>query len=78
VISEVMNGTPPSSFCGDFFSLPRVQGLVGAEALWGLLRDCWLDAARRPNMSQVRLSLLSLESHRVSPGLRMHAGESEA
>ncbi|KAF8506329.1 kinase-like domain-containing protein [Gautieria morchelliformis] len=52
VISEVMNGIPPSSFCGDFFSLPRVQGLVGAEALWELLQSCWLDAARRPNISQ--------------------------
>jgi hypothetical protein len=77
VITEVMNGTPPSGFWGDVFSLPRVQGLVGAEALWELLQDCWLVAARRPNMSQVRLNLLSFESHRVSPGLRVDAGDSQ-
>ncbi|KAF8504163.1 kinase-like domain-containing protein [Gautieria morchelliformis] len=61
VISEVMKGILPSRFCGDFFSLPRVQSLVGAEALWELLQSCWVDAARRPNMSQMRLSLMSLE-----------------
>ncbi|KAF8504155.1 kinase-like domain-containing protein [Gautieria morchelliformis] len=61
VISEVMKGILPSRFCGDFFSLPRVQGLVGAEALWELLQNCWVDATRRPNMFQLRLSLMSLE-----------------
>ncbi|KAF8504158.1 kinase-like domain-containing protein [Gautieria morchelliformis] len=61
VISEVMKGILPSRFCGDFFSLPRVQGLVAAEALWELLQSCWVVAARRPNMSQLRLSLMSLE-----------------
>ncbi|KAF8504167.1 kinase-like domain-containing protein [Gautieria morchelliformis] len=61
VISEIMKGILPSRFCGDFFSLPRVQGLVGAEALWELLQSCWVDAARRPNMSRMRLSLMSLE-----------------
>ncbi|KAF8504148.1 kinase-like domain-containing protein [Gautieria morchelliformis] len=61
VISGVMKGILPSCFCGDFFSLPRVQGLVGAEALWELLHSCWVDAARRLSMSEMRLSLMSLE-----------------